>query len=249
MADEVDEPKPPYPRPPIVEAVIAVHFPTALPIKWIETFAKKLEKSYPLVEDLNTMTANFDAVTNTLASSSSRGIGKRIFSFDRSRAIVLLENQLSICRLAPYLKWEDLCADAIRSWEVLKKIGMHIKVSHASTRYINRIDIPAKNNMSIELDEYFKLGLSLPYGFSLNNFYVNYDLSRPKEQLRCTIQFLVSPPILIDHLSIMLDIDCVSTGPAFPADTAMWERISKLRQQKNEVFEDCITMNTLRLFQ
>ena len=161
----------------------------------------------------------------------------------------MLENQLSICRLAPYLKWEDLYTDAIHSWDALKKIGKRIQVSHASTRYINRIDIPTRNNASIELDTYFKLGLSLPEGFLLENFSVNYGLSRPNEQLRCTIQFLVSQPMLIDHLSFTLDIDCVSTGPTFPADAAMWERISTLRRQKNEIFEACITTNTRRLFQ
>src|SRR5208282_3066512 len=130
--------------------------------KWIEAFAQKSKKSYPLAEELNSITANFDTRTNTLASSVARGIGKRIFSFDRSKAIVVLENQLSVCHLAPYLNWEDLYADAIRAWDALKNIGKRIQVSHASTRYINRIDIPTPNNVSLELDTYFKIGLAMP---------------------------------------------------------------------------------------
>ncbi|HXT08511.1 MAG TPA: TIGR04255 family protein [Roseiarcus sp.] len=252
MSQVIDDPKPPYARPPITEAVIAVHFASPLPMKWLETFAAKNKKIYPSIEELNSVSANFDIQTNKFASGAKRPIGRRMFSDDRSRAIMFFETQMSLCHLAPYARWGDLYADAQKAWASLRKIAKQIPVSFVSTRYINRIDIPSGSHLPLRLDEYFRLGVSLPADlemFSLETFHVQFSASRPDKNCRCTVHFAASPDVLIDQRSFWLDIDCVSTGVSPISDAEMWERITALRQQKNEVFEACITPVTRRLFQ
>ena len=244
-------PQPAYKKPPIIEAVIAMHFSAPLEMKWIDAFARKRKARFSSSEDLIKMSALFNAQTHQTASNMKK-IGRKLISVDNTSVIIIMPDQLAISHLAPYTDWDMLCGEAREHWNVLAKIAKHKALSHVSTRYINRIDIPVDINGSVDLHKYFNAGLSLPpyvQAMALQTFHVNCSLLHASEQYKYVLQFSSTPSPLIDHVSFTIDIDVATTGPMLVNEDKMWDLIGSLRKHKNDLFESCITPETKELFQ
>lgn len=244
-------PEIPYKKPPIIEAVIAMHFSAPLEMKWIDAFARKRKARFSHSEDMLEMSASFDARTHQTASNMTK-IGRKLASADNTSVIIIMPAQLAIIHLAPYTSWDMLYDEASEHWNVLSKIAKHKALSHVSTRYINRIDIPVNKNGRVDLHEYFNAGLSLPLyvqAMALQTFHVNCSLLHASEEYKYVLQLASTPSPLINHVSFTIDIDVMTTGSVPVHEDKMWSLISSLRKHKNDLFESCITPETRKLFQ
>jgi uncharacterized protein (TIGR04255 family) len=251
MNNPVSDPHPPYKKPPIVEAVIAVHFSAPLELKWIDAFALKRKARFSRSEDMVQISALFHPQTARTASNVEK-IGRKLTHSDGTRVIVITTTQMGLVQLAPYTDWDTLCGEAREHWNVLAKIIKHRALSHVSTRYINRIDIPVEQNGSVDLNRYFNAGLSLPsyaQNLILESFHINCSLAHASEQYRYVLQLSSTPSPLIDHMSFTIDIDISSTGEVPVNEDKLWNFICSLRKYKNDLFESCITPETRKLFQ
>jgi uncharacterized protein (TIGR04255 family) len=241
-----------YNKPPIVEAVIALHFATPLTAKEIDAFARKSKKAFPFSEEIITIAVNVQNRQKT-SSTTAQKIGYKLSSLDRTRLIMVQPSQFGVLQQAPYAGWDVFYSEAHAHWQVLKKITKHKAISRVSTRYINRIDIPAAAATPIDLSRYFSVGLSLPKyaeAMVLQNFYLNCSLLHSNTQYTNVLQFAAVPSPLIDHLSFTIDIDVVTSTQALPQhEEGLWQLINSLRTYKNELFEACITDETRKLFQ
>jgi uncharacterized protein (TIGR04255 family) len=244
-------PQPPYKKPPIIEAVIAMHFAVPLEIKSIEAFALKRKARFPRREDMLEVKASFD--TKAIRSASTmKKVGRRLHSSDDARVIVIMPAQLAVIQRAPYTDWDTLCGEAREHWKSLTKIVKRRDLSRVSARYVNRIDIPIAINGHVDLHKYFNIGLSLPQyaqAMALQMFHVNCSLLHASGQYRYTINVASTPSPLIDYMSFTIDIDIVTIGVVPQNEEKMWELIGSLRQLKNDLFESCITSETRKLFQ
>ena len=243
----VREPSP-YNKPPIVEAVIAVHFSEPLHQREIDAFARKSKKSFPFSEELVSWTFNL----HKQYASKSEKIGYKLSSADRARLVIIQSLQFGVIQQAPYAGWDTFYGEARAHWDVLKKIITHRSIARVSTRYINRIDIAVGINGQIDLSKYFNVGLSLPNyveKMALQNFYVNCSLLHPNTHFINILQFATVPSPLIDHLSFTIDIDIATLGAVPTHEVKLWELIDSLRTYKNDLFEACITDETRKLFQ
>jgi uncharacterized protein (TIGR04255 family) len=238
-----------YNKPPILEAIIAVHFSTPLTMKEIETFARKFKKSFPFNEDM----VKIDVSVQTKQKTTTQKIGHRLSNTDRTKWLILQSLQFGVIQQAPYSGWDAFYKEAHEHWQALKKIIKHKAISRVSTRYINRIDIPAAAGTLIDLSKYFSVGLSLPQyaeTMALQNFYLNCSLLHSNTQYTNILQFVTVPSPLIDHMSFTIDIDVVTTMNTVPQDDkGLWQLISSLRAYKDDLFEACITEETRKLFQ
>lgn len=244
-------PQPAYKKPPIIEAVIAMHFSAPIEMKWIDAFARKRKARFSRSEDILEMSTLFNAQTHQTASNMTK-IGCKLTSVDNTSVIIIIPTQLSISHLAPYTSWDMLYGEARQHWDVLAKIAKHKALSHVSARYINRIDIPVGINGRIDLHKFFNAGLSLPpyvQAMALQTFHVNCSLLHPSEQYKYVLQLASTPSPLIDHVSFTIDIDVMTTGSAPVNEDKMWSLIDFLRKHKNDLFESCITPETRKLFQ
>jgi uncharacterized protein (TIGR04255 family) len=251
MTTPVGIPQPSYKKPPIIEAVIAMHFSVPLELKWIEAFTRKRKTRFPNSEDLIEMSASFNAQTHQTASNMKK-VGHKLTSVDNTNVITIRPDQLAISHLAPYTDWDRLYSEARGHWNVLAKIAKHKTLSCVSTRYINRIDIPVGINGRVDLHMFFNAGLSLPtyvQEMALQTFHVNCSLLHASEQYKYVLQLASTPSPLIDHLSFTIDIDVMTTGSVPVNEDKMWSLIGSLRKHKNDLFESCITPETRKLFQ
>jgi uncharacterized protein (TIGR04255 family) len=239
-----------YKKPPVIEAVIAIHLSVPLEMKWIDSFALKRKTSFPHSEDVIEMFTSFNAQT-TQSTSQVKKVGRKIRSADGTRVVSVWPNQIAFSQLPPYTNWETLRDEARENWDVLTKIAKHKSVARVSTRYINRIDIPAEGNGNVDLHKYFNVGLSLPsYAQSLHlqQFHINCALNHING-LKFQLQVVSTPSPLIDFMSFVIDIDLTTIDAVPSNEDKMWELIGSLRQYKNDLFESCITPETRKLFQ
>lgn len=245
-----DSPPPPYNKPPIIEAVIAIHFAAPLAEKEIDALSRKLKKAFPFSEDIVAFETTFHVRTKEQVSNVQK-LGHKLSSADRTRLVMIQPLQFGVIQQAPYSGWDTFYQKARTHWNVLTKVVGRRPISRVSTRYINRIDIPVGAG-GVDLHKYFNVGLSLPQyaqSMSLQTFAINCTLINSIEHYNSVLQVVAVPSPLIDHLSFTIDIDVATTGTVEHRDDKLWELIGTLRKPKNELFDACITPDTKKLFQ
>jgi uncharacterized protein (TIGR04255 family) len=243
--------KPGYKKPPIVEAVIAISFSTPLDLKTIDAFARKRKSRFPRIEDMIQVTAEINTQMRQ-ADSNVRKFGRKLTSADSTHVIIITQGQIAICHLNPYANWNELSDEAHENWDVLVSLLKRKEVSHVSTRFVNRIDIPLVKGERIDLDKYFNVGIKFPIcarEMSVDLFSFNSSLIHESGKYKYVLQMSSSPSPLLDHASFIIDIDIATTGVAPLKEDKLWELIGSLRQLKNDLFEACITAETRKLFQ
>jgi uncharacterized protein (TIGR04255 family) len=254
MASHV--PSPPYPRPPIVEAVIGFHFTQPLDGRVLDRFVKTNAKKYPAQERLFDL--SFTA-TDRKGTKTAKPNGYRIRDADSAVVLVMRPETISVVRAAPYTSWENLIACAKDVWGKLKKVGGHPELSRLSTRYINRIDIkspppytaPSDQPLGVSIATYVKAGIVLPTALQqcpLVGFQMVCHLQGPDDHFTRVLQLRTEQSPLIDHVALVLDIDVATNDPVPMRDQDIWALAGELRVVKNSVFEASITDETRRLF-
>jgi uncharacterized protein (TIGR04255 family) len=244
-------PSPPYPKPPITEAVIALHFSAPLDDKAIEALATKHKERFPRIEDMMEVSASFNVQTG-FATSTSKKVGRKFQTADGTCSVIILNGQFAVSHRAPYRGWEALVDDVQRLWGVVTKKTKQKSITHVSTRYINRVDVPVNNKGGVDLHDYFRAGLSLPpfsQVLALESFNLSCALTDSHNVHKFVLNLGAIQSPLIDYLSFLIDIDCVTIDQTPKKDADIWKIVGSLRQCKNDMFESCITDRTRALFQ
>lgn len=235
-----------YPKAPITEAVIALHFDAPLSAKIIERFARLQKKQFPRHESL---VKHEFKVSGHSASAHTTPNGLKMTSADQSRVVIVTPPQVAIAHQAPYQGWSALYADAKSQWDALLKAKHGGRVGRVSTRFVNRIDIPLQPANNLALVDYFNVGVSLAgrtATMSLQQFNIGLNLLDQSGRFMHTLQLAsVFPSPLIDHSSFLLDIDVFTV---VPLHGEFWPAVDELHHLKNRFFEDCITEKTRNLF-
>ncbi len=239
-----------YPKAPITEAVIALHFAQPVAVKALEKFAKKQGKGFSKVEIQRRFEGKIDPKEGR-QEGSVHVHGYKLTDADAGLVVMANVNQFGVSKLAPYKDWTELFEFARGAWGDLKKHVGNVDLSMVSTRFINRVDIPNKSNDVVQLGEYFRIGLVIPdelRKLSYVQFHQNCRLQDTQNSLINIINYQSGEPALLDHTSITLDIDVVTTDAVPKKDDDLWNRIDGLRQAKNTLFEAMITDKTRSLF-
>lgn len=250
MTTSMTPPCPPYKKPPVIEAVLAIHFSEPVPIKLIDAFAIKRKAKFPRREDV--IEVQFEATAKDAHKKGSRNVGVKLHSADGSRIIIFRGDQFALIHLAPYTDWESLYNETREHWETLAKILKHKNISYFSTRYVNRVDVPLAGNAGVDLKTYFNIGITIPPTtkiLRLEHVEMRTTLVAPDGTYRFLLQFATVPSPLIDHMSFTIDIDLISSGNHSKKDDEAWEFVKSLRKAKNDLFEACITDEARKLFQ
>jgi len=111
---------------------------------------------------------------------------------------------------------------------------------------VNQLDLPADlRDFKDYIRSYPEVSSDLPQ--SLAGFFSQIQI--PLEQVSAMLiltQAMVPPPSP-DRVSVVLDIDVIRQNVKFLSDAEIWEALEVLREQKNLVFESCITNRTREL--
>ena len=238
-----------YPKPPITEAVIAFHFSDPLGTRERERFQIKVNRDYPRAEELR----NVRLTVGPQVSVEQLVSGHKLSSADGLSIVMLMPEQLSTCRLAPYANWDQLITSARANWDDLLTIVSRPRFKTLSTRYFNRIDIPVKSRDKIvDQNQYFNLGIRYPEGDFRPipaTFSMQVVIPSTDGRFQHVVNFGSAFPELIDHASFLLDIDTSTVGELPSRLDDVWSLVNELRDRKNYCFEAFITDDTRKLFQ
>jgi hypothetical protein len=87
----------------------------------------------------------------------------------------------------PYGRWEEFRDEALRLWELFKKVSGVREIVRVAVRYINRIDIPTTH--SVKLDHYLTIYPEVPddwpSGVELHDFFM--QLQAWQDDLDCNL--------------------------------------------------------------
>jgi uncharacterized protein (TIGR04255 family) len=242
-------PKPPYPKAPIIEAVIHISAAAAASPDELQKLVKRFAQNYPHEETLSSVNVAINT-TGGAMTVQQQTQGYRVRSADQADIVLIFADGVAASRLSPYPGWEHLREHAHAAWSEWRRILKQSVSKRIGIRYINRIDVPIKAE-GIEIDDYLRFSARIP-DFSrrpLNGFMLQATKPTDVEHWSVTItSYVASPPPLIDHASLVLDIDVFRTEQITSRDADLWDCIDAVRPLKNAIFEACVTDNARKLF-
>jgi uncharacterized protein (TIGR04255 family) len=168
---------------------------------------------------------------------------------DQTELILLWPQSFIVAQLAPYPGWDNFFGRFARDWKTWKRGVGYRKVARVGVRFINRIDIPQVNRV-IEEADYLNAYAKLPDEFGPVIAYgVQAQFLPDDKGCRLTLNSASVPSPLLDHGSVLLDLDVgVETNPP-QNDEDIYTLLNEMRAKKNAAFEACVTHRARELFQ
>jgi uncharacterized protein (TIGR04255 family) len=244
-----EQPEQAYRTPPIVEAMMDVRLVNEIGPKGQDAIVKKLKVQYPHAQPLQTFNINIDA-TGGSVDLQQQLQGFRLASDDQSDVVIVMPNGVTVARLAPYPGWPVLYERMEAVWKALHKSVAGARVVRLGVRTINRIDIPLANQPVISLQNYLNFYPNMPpiSPSAMIGFMMQVTIpTRSPRWLATITSTLITPAPMIDHLSLLLDIDLARTEDISTSVTDLPAEFGEARGLKNDIFEQCITDETRRL--
>lgn len=255
----VDTPIKTYPRAPITEAVIELRMQSEVDMKEQEKIIHRLKKDYPHMKPLNEIKFNVNAPqTGGGAPPTGGGVtvrtqwqGFRLTSDDQTKIVIVMPLSVVSARLAPYQGWDDFFNQARAVWRAWKHSIKYSPVARIGVRYINRIDIPTSGRQHIRLEDYLTFYPKSPEGDELPiySYFIQVMLPTHNSLWTSSITSALLPSPLLEHTSLLLDIDVFRTKEIPVKDDDLWTVIGEARDIKNFIFQRCIAPQSERLFE
>ncbi|MGE0049358.1 MAG: TIGR04255 family protein [Acidithiobacillus sp.] len=237
-----------YKRPPITEAVIGINFSTPISKKDLGATDKKLSAHYPQHQGVSNYSLAVALPSQTTANVG-REDGHRRSTADMTQLVVLWPSSFIVSQLAPYQGWEHFFERFARDWSALKRVTGFREISRVGVRYINRIDIPAKEPI-VEHEKFLNIYPKIPDSLQPTSSYALQATVELKE-IDCLLR-LNSAPVpspLLQYASFLIDQDISRQANAPQNDNEIYELLQKIHVVKNAVFEACITAKAREFFQ
>jgi uncharacterized protein (TIGR04255 family) len=241
-----------YGHAPITEAVIHLLTSNTLSDTDRTKVARRLKELYPhsqpLLQQSFSININETGVPNVMVGPQPQGF--RLASDDQADIAIIQHNGILISRLSPYPGWQKFRDRANAVWTKWRAAISNPPVSRIGVRYINRIDIPYGNEPIINPSDYLLFSPEDP-GISsapMQGYLV--QITKPTDAphwLASVTSTLVSPPPLLNHISILFDIDVFRTEEIPRRDDELSAVVDETRRIKNDIFERCITDRTREL--
>ena len=217
----------------------------------VENIHNRLKKSYDSSEDISSIGIIFDQKRKKFTKMPDEFLGYKLTSKDQSDVVLIKPNAMVCSRLAPYNGWENFEPWARENWKVWKYSAKYSKIKRIGIRYLNRIDIPFRKGDRIDVEDYLTIFPKYPEPHLLKSF-TNYTIQVEGpfcvEEYYLIVNTNVVKSPLIDHFSIVLDLDLSPQGAPPQRNDAIWKMINRMREYKNNAFEMCITDKARELF-
>ena len=238
-----------YPRAPIIEAVIELQFAEEpLSARDLDRVKDKLEKQYPTVEI--TQQIQVQVAPDARVTTKAELDGYKMTAKSATDVVLLKRTAFGSVRLAPYEGWDAFLETAKSNFGIFTNVIGRRKITRLGARYINRIDVPIEQVEGKELTDWVKVGIAIPETISerSGNYSFSIACTEITTGVNVILQSSTGTQFLLDHVSIILDIDAAIEQVPTRLDE-LWEAAGKLRAAKNSVFENSITNKTRELLQ
>ncbi|MGY4332956.1 uncharacterized protein (TIGR04255 family) [Bradyrhizobium sp. LB7.2] len=239
-----------YPRAPITEAVLELRFAQPLDRDTVERASSVVAGEYFYNEEEQQVSVSMD-VPGKPPSIKTEWEGRKLSSLDRADVAIFRRSAFVCSRLAPYLGWKEFRSATNKGWAALKRYHSGpIEVARIGLRYVNRIDVPARQEEIINVEDYLKFVPQSPQLFTepMLGYLVQAQRAVGADDLIFNLLSSTVPSPLINTVSFSLDLDVYLEMNIPKRDEDLWSLIERMRGQKNLIFEACITDRARELF-
>lgn len=249
---------PTYPhltKAPIAEAVVEIRVRMSRPVppESFATFRDRLKDQFPKSQNIRFLSAHlqFDGEVPVKNDVSDSLFGVRLDDPDGKWVVQGKSDGLAISRLHPYESWDSLIAAVRKLWPVYVDVFKPEAVLRLGARYINRVPLPQKDSVDLDLilTGAPRIPPTLPQ--SLAQFVTRVVLPMEAQGIVLTIAQALEPLSAERTGSgghVVLDIDAACEQSLGPDAPEMWDRLDALRDAKNMAFFGSLTETTLRQF-
>lgn len=238
---------PQYKRPPITEAVIELRLEQPLPRTEVEKLLQRFRGEYGFSEDFVAYEVRVNPAGRR-ADFEEQSSGYKLSSADQADVLLITSAHLSCARLAPYVGWQTFRGRAEDHWRTWKRVAGYRKISRIGVRFINRIDIPAALGEIVEIQNFLRVYPEASAVKHIQRYAMQMSGPLEEENCRMVINSSSVPSPLVDHISVVLDIDISRQSDVPQRDNEIWGLIDKIRVHKNRTFEESITDRSRELF-
>ena len=229
---------------PIVEALIdfRVNIPTEFNVQIFSSLGSDFASKYPKRESLTSGNIEFRIEDGkpVVKSNVDKGIQGYIYkSADGKDVAQFRMDGFTFSRLNPYTSWEQVFGEASKLWDLYcsKAASDPVTVTRIAVRYINRLDIPALE----DLGEYLKAPLKIPEELpqEISEFLVRVVIH--ESELTANIIQALDKSTKPNYVGVILDIDVYKQNQNGFDITNVLSEFTKLRDLKNRIFFASIT--------
>ena len=239
-----------YLKPPIIEAVIDLHVGTPVSESAHDKIVRRLKRTYPHAKTIQETSVSVDAGSGSV-TVDQQPRGCRLSTEDETDVVLVKAQSLTTARLAPYINWENLRDCAKNAWNAWLACKAPSNVSRIGVRYINRIDIPVEKSGGIELEDYLDFFPKIPEALAkpLHSYLIQATIATTEPNWNAKISSTaIKPAPLLNHISLLLDIDVFRTDSIPKMEDQLWNLIEEARIIKNIIFEYSIKDEARKLF-
>lgn len=240
-----------YKRAPITEAVIEIRFETLLSKELVDNLHERLLPMHSSSVRLAERDVHVD-VDEEQATFDKSDAGYKLANKDQNEILLITPKSMVCSRLAPYKGWENFRSRAEDIWKRWKKVAGYHRIQRLGIRYINRIDIPVPDGEAkIQIEDYLTVYPEYPEPgliFGLSAYTMQIAGSLGVGDFYLTMNTKAEPPPLLEHLSIVLDLDVSLMVDVPQKDGDIWKILEEMRHHKNDIFEASITDKSRELF-
>ena len=238
-----------YKNPPVVEALCEIFFSDS---KWDSTlpglFYERIKSAYPKKKELQQIGVEVNVSKEAQASKVSRGNTRLQFlKEDGSQLIQIEKDLLVVNQLRPYPKFEEWKPVVDKMLNVYCELAQPKGIKQISTRYINKIVIPAA---TFKMEEYFYLYPEVPDSLSAmhGKFMMRLEIPPKNEGHNLIITFGTSTADAPVTSAQLLDLYDIFVSPLLISDRVIDKYLEDAHENIVVAFENSITDKTRKLF-
>jgi uncharacterized protein (TIGR04255 family) len=239
-----------FKRPPIIEAVIAINISPLSPsmIAAIKEAAAPLQKIGYKQREVPVTMHQFQM--HIVAGKSQASVvdtfhGIRFDSGDGLYAVQFNLSGFVFSRLGEYQTWDQFRSEARRLWSVFSDFTKGIEILSFAVRYINKLFIPLKADLSAFLRVYPHLPEDVPQ--TIHEEFMRIAMAIPEPTGVLIHQQTLLPPEREGFAAILLDNDFQFPCQGMSAEE-VWNSIEKIRSLKDDYFVKFLTPAMLETF-
>jgi uncharacterized protein (TIGR04255 family) len=237
-----------YARPPITESALELRFGSPFTLREIERLKERFKRRYPAIDEQKQVDVRIEP---TGVATNSKLAGYKMTAANACDILLIHLSALGTVRVAPYDGWEHRLLAAQENFDIMTKIADRSDIVRLGARYINRIDLPKSAVSGMSTVSFLRVGVAIPRELSttVGPYSLSVSFKESSTGANILIQSaIIQPAPLIDHVSLLLDIDASIDSDIPTRLEAVWSLTEKLREAKNKVFEACITDHARKLF-
>lgn len=235
---------------PIREAVFDIRvdkLSTTKSAEDLKAFKEVLSSEYKKVQRKLFFQGGF-TISESAPSSTAKSdlVGFTFMNEDQTRQIQVRLDGFTFNVLNPYDSWDIHFAEFFSYWKSYNELFSPENVIRIAARFINKIELPYTKE-GFDFDDYIVNMPSIPESLpqSFLNFFMQVQVASSNQQLRINLTETMEPPQK-DFVPFILDIDVIRDKDISIKN--LESQFDEIREQKNLVFESCITDETRELF-